>query len=244
MAERPCPECGYYVSSRARACPECGAPVQEMWEEKRQERRQVEGRTGLMVFLFLLGIILSGLGGGTIVSFAVGIAVVIFGIGNRAIGNSKIAAFLAVFFCCVFIAGHPLSRGNPGLLFKQIPNIGGEVIDKLNQECTAQKSFYLKHGKMYNNSNDRKGETPNYTYGLIKYGKNDRAAPIYAKPKGSGMTPAIGVAIASPQNEFYCMICKPNLDHDVVFSQDAIVLRSDGIFECPQGYVEYQTTRL
>lgn len=114
-----------------------------------------------------------------------------------------------------------------------------EVIDGLTRQCIAQESHYLKNGRMYNKSNDPKGEGEYYHFGLIKYGKNDRIAPIYAEPKEPTLSTFVGLAVMSSQEKFYCLICRASIYHSVALSKDFPVVNGSSV-DCPEGYHTYK----
>lgn len=110
-----------------------------------------------------------------------------------------------------------------------------EAVDGLTRQCIAQESHYSRNKRMYNNSNDPKGEGNYYHFGLIKYGKNDRIAPIYAEPKEPTLSTFIGVAAMLNPDKFSCLICRASVHHSVVWSKDFPKVKVNSV-ECPDGY--------
>jgi hypothetical protein len=114
-----------------------------------------------------------------------------------------------------------------------------EAVDGLKRECIAQGSEFWRKGRMYNNTNDPKPNGRYYYFGLIKYGRYERIAPIYAEPKNSNLSTFVGVAVMSSQNKLYCLICRASPHHNVVLSKDLPVFTGTSV-DCPTGYSLFQ----
>ncbi|NEQ38270.1 MAG: hypothetical protein F6K40_19190 [Okeania sp. SIO3I5] len=114
-----------------------------------------------------------------------------------------------------------------------------EAIDGLTRQCVAQESHYLKNGRMYNKTNDFKDEGKYYLIGLIKYGQNDRIAPIYAEPKEPTLSTFVGLAVMSNQDKFSCLICRSSVHHSIDWSKDFPVINGNSV-DCPKGYNKYK----
>lgn len=110
-----------------------------------------------------------------------------------------------------------------------------EAVVGLKKQCIAQGSEYWRKGRMYNNSNDPKDNGQYYYFGLIKYGRYERIAPIYAEPKNSNLSTFVAVAVMSSQNQLYCLICRASPHHNVVLSKDLPIFTGSSV-DCPTGY--------
>ncbi len=110
-----------------------------------------------------------------------------------------------------------------------------EAVDGLTKQCIAQESYYSRNKRMYNNSNDPKGDGVYYYFGLIKYGKNHRIAPIYAEPKEPTLSTFVGIAAMSTRDKFTCLICRASVHHTVALSKDFPRVNGNSV-DCPEGY--------